>query len=248
MWKSSIAVVSLITMFGAGASAQDVENGKKIFRKCAGCHQIGEKAKNGAGPVLTAVLGRAAADVDGFKYSKSMKAAGDAGLVWSEENIFEYIAGPKPFLREFLGDKKAKAAMRFRLKKEQDRLDVIAFLATFSPAVTEGVDATVEDSTEMMVVPAEEDAALTEDGLCVRNAAKHAHLFAVEATEGARKTAMLNPGETLCGGGQAGTTGVVSVYEHAEELEGCSRIVPIGKTEDLLKYVDFDRCFWSSNT
>ena len=43
-------------------------------------------------------------------------------------------------------------------------------------------------------------------------------------------------------------TGVVSVYEDPDGLEGCSRLVPSGQTERLIKYADFDRCAWSSNS
>jgi len=83
-------------------------------------------------------------------------------------------------------------------------------------------------------------------GICVQNGSDHSYLFAAEAHEGARETAKLAPGQTLCVPG--GETGVVSVFEHADALEGCSRLVGAGQTEVLLRYVDFDRCFWNSNS
>ena len=61
-----------------------------------------------------------------------MKQAGAAGLVWTEELILEYITDPKAFLREYLDDPKAKAKMTFKLKKEQQRIDVLAYLNSFS--------------------------------------------------------------------------------------------------------------------
>ncbi|MCP5039241.1 MAG: hypothetical protein GY945_16740 [Rhodobacteraceae bacterium] len=82
--------------------------------------------------------------------------------------------------------------------------------------------------------------------ICVVNSADDTYLFASEAHEGRRETAQLTPGQTLCVSG--GESGVVSVYEHADALEGCSRLVSAGQTEALLRYVDFDRCFWSSNS
>lgn len=87
------------------------------------------------------------------------------------------------------------------------------------------------------------------DTVCVRNANTHAYLFAAEAPSGERKVAELAPGERLCAQGAGpGSTGVVSVFENYDAFEGCSRLVPVGKTEDMIKYVDFDRCFWSSNS
>lgn len=107
--------------------------GEKLFKRCAACHKVGDNAKNGVGPILNGVFGRTAGTFEGFKYGKSMLAAGEQGLVWDEEQVFTYIENPKQFLRDYLDDKKAKTKMTFRLKKEQDRRDVIAYLMTFSP-------------------------------------------------------------------------------------------------------------------
>lgn len=82
--------------------------------------------------------------------------------------------------------------------------------------------------------------------ICVTNGANHTYLFAAEAHGGLRETAMLAPSETLCVSGTE--TGVVSVFEAVGDLEGCSRLVAAGQGESLLKYVDFDRCFWTSNS
>ena len=85
--------------------------------------------------------------------------------------------------------------------------------------------------------------------LCVKNGGNHSFFFAAEAPDAERRVQELAPGEVLCvHSAVRGQTGVVSVYEEFDALEGCSRLVPIGRTEVMLKYVDFDRCFWSSNT
>ena len=82
--------------------------------------------------------------------------------------------------------------------------------------------------------------------VCVLNNADQAYFFAAETHGGARMVGMLAAGETLCASGAE--TGVVSVFEDKDALEGCSRLVAAGRTETFLKYVDFDRCFWSSNS
>jgi cytochrome c len=121
---------------GTPSKAQDAANGETVFKKCRACHQVGETAKNGVGPIQNGVVGRKAGTVEGYAYSDINKAAGEAGLVWSEENIMAYLVDPNAFLRKFLTDKgqAAKAEgntkMAFKLADEADRKDVIAYLKT----------------------------------------------------------------------------------------------------------------------
>ncbi len=120
--------------------AQDAEAGKKLFNRCAACHQVGAEARNRVGPVLEAVVGRRAGSFEGFKYGSDMIAAGDKGLVWTEALLADYLADPSAFLRSYLDDDGARSKMSFRLKDETQRLDVAAYLA--------GTGAKPEDMTE----------------------------------------------------------------------------------------------------
>ncbi len=129
---SLLAAAVVLTTIGTVQAAGDAEAGKKVFKKCAGCHKIGDGAKNSIGPVLTGVIGRKAASYPDYGYGKSIRKASAKGLVWNEELIFEWLKSPKKFLRKYLDSKKAKAKMKFKLKKEKDRLNVIAYLKTFS--------------------------------------------------------------------------------------------------------------------
>lgn len=140
---SAAVVASAIMLFASAALAQDgdVAAGEKIFKKCIACHKVGDDAKSGVGPVLNNVFGRTAGTFEGYKYGKHLVAAGEKGLVWDEEQVFAYIENPKQFLRDYLDDKKAKAKMTFRLKKEDDRRNVIAYLKTFSPDYESAADA-----------------------------------------------------------------------------------------------------------
>jgi cytochrome c len=138
-----VGIASLVTLVmlhpGGSAQAQDAAKGEVVFKQCMACHRIGEGAKILIGPVLTGVIGRQAGTYPGFKYSALNHAAGEAGLVWSEELIFEYLPDPTAFLRKFLTDKgKADQAtgstlMTFKLPNEQQRKDVIAYIKQFSP-------------------------------------------------------------------------------------------------------------------
>lgn len=128
----SVPLMAAILMFAtSGAShAQDAEAGEAVFKKCVACHQAGPDAKNRTGPNLTAIVGRKAGAVEGFKYRDSIVAAGEKGLTWTDEQLAAYLEDPTKFLRSFLDDPKARSAMSFKLKGEQDRKDVIAFLSS----------------------------------------------------------------------------------------------------------------------
>ena len=115
----------LATLFGVtflmsagSALAADVDAGKKIFRKCKACHTLKAGGKSAIGPNLHGVVGRNAATVDGFKYSKVMK---ESGLVWDEATLTAYLTKPKEFLP---GNK-----MPFPgLKKPEQIENVIAYI------------------------------------------------------------------------------------------------------------------------
>lgn len=146
----SMAVITTMVLSVSPSMAQeagDAAKGEKVFKKCTSCHQIGEGASNGVGPMLTGIIGRTAGTVEGFKYGKSILAAGEAGLVWSDDTIFEYLLDTKKFLRMTLDDKKAKSKMSFKLKKEKDRRAVIAYLKTFSPQVEQEDEGATTDET-----------------------------------------------------------------------------------------------------
>ena len=134
-----LALVAAVAALSAGtASAQDATKGEQIFKQCMTCHRIGPDAKNLVGPVLTGVIGRQSGTAPGFAYSTLNKAAGENGLVWSNELVMQYLPDPNAFLKKFLTDKgKADLAtgstkMAFKLADEQQRKDVIAYINKFS--------------------------------------------------------------------------------------------------------------------
>jgi cytochrome c len=135
---AAIVAAGLSATWIGSASAQDATKGEQIFKQCMLCHRVGPDAKNLIGPVLNNVIGRKAGTFEAFRYSALMKAAGENGLVWSEDLIVQYIADPTAFLKKYLTDKgKADAAtgnslMTFKLGDEQQRKDVAAYEATFS--------------------------------------------------------------------------------------------------------------------
>jgi cytochrome c len=98
----------------------DAALGEQIFKKCAVCHSIADKA-NRVGPSLLGVVGRKVATAEGYNYSDSMKAFAATGAVWDEKTLNTYLVDPKATV--------AQTKMAFPgLKEQADRDNVIAFL------------------------------------------------------------------------------------------------------------------------
>lgn len=121
----AVALVPLVTAAVRADEAGDPAKGEKVFKKCAACHAVGPEAKNKVGPVLNGIVGRPAASVADFAYSDAMKAKAAEGLVWTEEEIGHLLENPKGYAP---GTKMSFAGLR----KEEERADVIAYLATFA--------------------------------------------------------------------------------------------------------------------
>lgn len=62
----------------------------RIFEPCAHCHEIGDGARQSAGPILNDIIGRKAAS-EPYPYSKAMR---DSGLTWTEEVLRRFIRSP----------------------------------------------------------------------------------------------------------------------------------------------------------
>jgi cytochrome c len=122
-----MAVLGVVLLGCAGVvEAQgNPEEGEQIFKKCRACHDIGNGAKNEVGPVLTNIIGRKAAGIEGFAYSTDMKSLGAKGFEWNEENLKRYLADVKGVV--------PNGKMVFPgLTDEQDREDLIAYLKKLS--------------------------------------------------------------------------------------------------------------------
>ncbi|RVV98226.1 cytochrome C [Mesobaculum littorinae] len=154
-----VKIAATLATLAAPAVAQDHEGlgdaaaGEDGFRRCQSCHVVQDDegntlaGRNGrVGPNLYGVVGRTAGTVEGFRYSSSMQAAGEAGLVWSADTLVPYLQDPTAFLREYLDDSGARGKMSFRVRSEEDAQDLAAFLATFSEETAEGGDAADDDT------------------------------------------------------------------------------------------------------
>ncbi|SMO35217.1 c-type cytochrome [Paracoccus laeviglucosivorans] len=135
--KIAIYATLAAATFALPAVAQDAANGEKEFRKCKACHMIQspdgtDVVKGGkTGPNLFNIVGRKAGTQEGFKYSDALVKLGEAGEVWTPEDLAGYITDPNKYVEEKVGDKSLKTKMTFKMAKNQ--ADVVAFLAQHSP-------------------------------------------------------------------------------------------------------------------
>ena len=123
--KFVIAVAAALGAMSGGALAEgDAAKGEKVFKKCKACHSA-TKEKNKVGPHLVGIVGRKAASVDGYKYGKGIKAAAEKIGEWDEAKLVAYLENPKKYVD-------GKSKMTFKLKKEDQRADVVAYLASLA--------------------------------------------------------------------------------------------------------------------
>ncbi len=122
-----VAMATIVMTVGPALADGDPEKGKKVFRKCTACHTADEGGRNRVGPNLFGIVGRQAASVPKFRYSKSVRKAADSIGTWDDAKLDEYLNDPTKFVRKF-GGKRSK--MTFKLKRRAQRADVIAYLNT----------------------------------------------------------------------------------------------------------------------
>jgi cytochrome c len=137
---ASAVLASFLAALAGGHATGDAAAGEKTFNQCKACHSITDADGNDivkggkTGPNLWGLPGRTAgAEADFGKYKDSIVAAGEKGLVWDEAHFVTYVQDPNAFLKEYLDDSKARSGMAFRARKEEDALNVWAYIASVSP-------------------------------------------------------------------------------------------------------------------
>jgi cytochrome c len=115
-----VAAAVLLAIAPPARADGDTQAGEAVFKKsCAVCHTT-EDGKNKLGPSLHGIVGRHSASLSSFQYSDAMKSA---DKVWDPQTLDLYLTNPRGLVT---GSKMVFVG----LKSEQDRQNIIAYLAT----------------------------------------------------------------------------------------------------------------------
>ncbi|RZL37464.1 MAG: c-type cytochrome [Rubrivivax sp.] len=91
------AAVLLALLATGAASAQpavdaaSIARGKRLFMRCAACHDTGDSGAARIGPHLKGLVGRPMGSVAGYGYSPAMKAQSQ---VWDEAQLNAWLTRP----------------------------------------------------------------------------------------------------------------------------------------------------------
>lgn len=127
--KRAILAVAFASLLTVPAVADEdhhscsIDHGQEVFKKfCSACHMIEKGAKNTIGPNLYGVYGHHVGRVPGYQFSQALL---NADVVLNKEALNEWLTRPRDFI--------PKTKMPFAgLPKQQDRTDVICYLAAQS--------------------------------------------------------------------------------------------------------------------
>lgn len=114
-----LAAGALFALSPVAHAAGDAAAGKTVFNKCKACH-ADVAGKNGVGPSLFGVVGRASASEAGYKYSDALT---NLKVTWDAGNLDKWLTKP--------ADMAKGTKMTFPgLPNQADRDNVVAYLAT----------------------------------------------------------------------------------------------------------------------
>lgn len=131
-----VAEVEEVVPLGVLLASASAEDGAKVVRKCASCHNFEAGSANKTGPMLYNTIGMQIATHEDFAYSDVLVEYGAEGRTWTYEAMDEFLESPKGFAP---GTKMTFAGLR----SEKERADLLAYMQTLSenpvpfPAVEE---------------------------------------------------------------------------------------------------------------
>lgn len=131
------AVPMAVPALADGHATGDAEAGERAFRQCISCHVVvdaegetlaGRNARTG--PNLWGIHGRTVGGVEDFRYSNGLTALMESETVWDEASFVAYVQDPTGWIRETTGDDSLRGAMSFRVRSEEDALNLYAYLVS----------------------------------------------------------------------------------------------------------------------
>lgn len=109
----------------AGYTPEQVAAGEAAWRQCRTCHNVGDGARHGVGPLLNGVYGAPVGAQEGFRYSAVLTEAGEGGMVWDNATLDAFLENPREHL--------PRNRMSFNGVRDADeRQGLIAYIASFA--------------------------------------------------------------------------------------------------------------------
>lgn len=143
MSRITVLAAAATLLLSSVAHAQDATGdaaaGETAFRQCVACHVVVNEAgdtlagrNSRTGPNLYGVAGAVVGHVEDFRYSPGLTALNEAGTIWTEENFVAYVQDPTSYIREATGNSSARGSMAFRVRSEEEAINLYAYLASLS--------------------------------------------------------------------------------------------------------------------
>ncbi len=119
---ASLSLAMIVSPFVLQQGALADADSAALFKKhCGVCHILEKEGAKRQGPSLWDMFGRPIGSLDGFKYSKDLKASGDK---WSAERLDKWLEKPKSVFKSTF--------MIYKQKNPEIRAEIIAYLQTAS--------------------------------------------------------------------------------------------------------------------
>ena len=120
----AVVVAAMLVLSAGSAYAEgDAAAGEDVFKRCSICHTIEEGGPPKKGPNLYGMYGRQAGTTpQGSLHSGKLE---ESDVVWNDETLTEWLGAPGRFIKG--------VKMTFRLTKDEDIADVIAYMKANSP-------------------------------------------------------------------------------------------------------------------
>jgi cytochrome c len=118
---AALGLAALASTAAAAPAAGDAAAGKELFsEQCSLCHSATPTpGGGGGGPDLNGVVGRKPASVEGFSYTRALKAK---TAEWTPELLDTFLNDPQSYA--------PGTSMPVNLTEAKDRADVISYLST----------------------------------------------------------------------------------------------------------------------
>lgn len=89
-------LAALLAVSAAAEAGGDVAAGMKVYKsRCLTCHSNVKGGPNKLGPLLFGVMGKKAASLPGYSYSRPMKRS---QIVWTDEALRQWLKRPNQTL------------------------------------------------------------------------------------------------------------------------------------------------------